>query len=885
MLLAAIAAAGFGLPPQDPPRPGFLLTDQGFAGIFANAVPDTLRLQNRGDRFVGTLIHGAEHTIDARVVDGALRGTANILGVVQAFACTRDGEDLRIRVGGDEFAVRRTVEPLAALTDLGAPIVDPKRRWTVAIYFGADNDLEENALADLAEIAALRDLPGVDVIAFIDRWNGPPADAEHDWTDCRVLHLRPGQPPTVLQQPGELASNDPATLAGFLIGAYRKFPAPQRAVVLWDHGGGWFGMISDEDAPGGRTGSMRMPQLRHGLRTAALATGTRLDLVVADACLMAQVDSALSLQGLAQILVASQTEVAGTGLPYGPALSAFAVPDSNAESVATAMVSAFEQFYREQKPDPNATLSAIRLDAVPAIARHLDQVAGHLLPHVDKIWPRLLRSIYYGESGDTWTQRTEKVAPCALDVVDVVKRVAAGWPDFPAKAAQMLLEKAVRQAVFAQGRGDQRALAGGFSAFMPRVKAQAPAIYANTPLGAGNQWWQLLTAALDRAAADKTPVTVADLSVRTFGGEVATEVRPLDGAAVHFVATGNSIVQAQQWDLVHDPDAKAWIVLRKNFVADPTWPQRAQRPTDAEIDLLMPQFVDGRNELRSELFGLDWSIQNSTTRIRATIDLTGDASTTPITASARLRHPGWKAPKNVAVLFGRASWIVERVVVTEALTDGLTDRTVVPTADSEFTFLLEAIGEDGKGQVIECDPIRYEQGLRLVLSADEPGRYKAALLVDTVGGQRAIDEVDYTLAANPDVAAWTATWPGFKPELLRGRWPHLVADGPDKWRETAASVEFVERLNPDKPIYRVRRKLTQAPDGEHYLQTWIFDLAGVPNLRILTPMADGRVLCWFGPVMRTVSDARPALVFKALNVDSGLWMFRMSLHDSLRLKW
>ena len=57
--------------------------------------------------------------------------------------------------------------------DLGPVQSDPKRLWTIAVYMGADNDLDPFALKDLQEMARGLPVEGVECIVLVDRARGP----------------------------------------------------------------------------------------------------------------------------------------------------------------------------------------------------------------------------------------------------------------------------------------------------------------------------------------------------------------------------------------------------------------------------------------------------------------------------------------------------------------------------------------------------------------------------------------------------------------------------------------------------------------------------------------------------------------------------------------
>ena len=212
--------------------------------------------------------------------------------------------------GSAPFTVAKTAQPGASSgvsqtnpkaasgpMDLGPVNKDPKRIWTIAVYMGADNDLDPFALKDLKEME--RGLPeeGVECIVLVDRAKGPATEGD-DRTD-RVVRIKrnteKGLKSETLARLGEVNMADPAVLQGFLASVIKTFPAQHYALIMWNHGGGWAYHITDSDAPGAAKGhdKLSLPKLRQGISAALKDTGLKkLDLVGFDMCLMAQMETA-----------------------------------------------------------------------------------------------------------------------------------------------------------------------------------------------------------------------------------------------------------------------------------------------------------------------------------------------------------------------------------------------------------------------------------------------------------------------------------------------------------------------------------------------------------------------------------------------------------------
>ena len=871
---------------QSPQRRGYQQQDGLYAGTFEDLL-NKVDLRLNGDQVTGQCDRGGPWQLAGKLEHGAVRGTATSAAGEELFAARFDGDRLLVRIGELETPFCRTIPVDAKLADLGAPVVDPARQWTLAVYLGGDNDLENAAIDDLMEM--VRGLPehGVEVVVLLDR-------AEHEqqgkgiWSDTRVLHLRRGaeDPIETLATPGELDTGDARTLAGFLSGAFRKYPAPHRAVVIWDHGGGWTGVVQDQNAPGvdGGRDMLDLADVRLALQTAQVRCNMlqRFDLVAFDACLMAHLETAVAVMDAADWLVASQASVPGTGFPYEQVLPLLATAQSGGE-VARGIVQAFGQSY-EALHDSSVTLCAVDLAKVPRIAAALDRLAAAVLPELGDNWPALGRALFYGESYEPRTRRATDQWHASLDLLDVLYRLRSGMRPFPAAAAAALqeLERDLPAAVVARHAGEQRAQSHGLSVFGPYRHSDLLPVYATTAVGAGNHWKELLDKLHMLSLGELADLRLDGIAVKCGKDGDRAVVRPFNGDSIGFDVTGKAVVQVEQWDCWHD--GEQWLVMRKNLVTDPGWTARLSQAVADEMDRLMPQFVDGKNHLSIELSGMQFLIDNrSETMRRATIDLLAPSSQAPFVVRAELAVAG-AAAQPVEVHFDRAWWRAIGVYPLQCPEGQLEARRIVPTADSEFRFVLETVQDDGTRGEALTEPYEWKDGLWLVLDRDEPGRYRAELVARTLDGRAAQGRVDYELVASDDLERWIGSWQGYDPELLKGSWPQSRVVGPEQWQKTPNTAKFVGRDPMGPGVFRVDCELgPKGKDGVSH-QTWVVELRGVPNLRVITEIADGRTFCWYGPAGWGQTGERPFLVMKALNVGGVIWRWQQSVLDSLLLE-
>ena len=155
---------------------------------------------------------------------------------------------------------------------------------------------------------------------------------------------------------------------------------PRRtALVVWDHGLGWQGIAFDEDitAAGGYQRTRRhldAAELGSAMDAGLAAAGReQLDLLVLDACLMANFEVVSEAYGNAGYLISSEELVPGLGLDYD-AFAVFADPAADVATIFDTLAAGFVADIETASPiDADMmTLSVIDLDQAP----NLDAGAG-----------------------------------------------------------------------------------------------------------------------------------------------------------------------------------------------------------------------------------------------------------------------------------------------------------------------------------------------------------------------------------------------------------------------------------------------------------------------------------------------------------------------------
>lgn len=793
-------------------------------------------------------------------------------------------------VDGAERRFYRTVTLLPALaeTERSLSTLTLNRRWTIAVYMGADNDLEAEALADLREMRAGLPSENVDVIVLIDRAKGH-SDAEGDWTGARLLRLRPdGRPDQVLKELGELDMSDPATLASFVTGAFKAFPAENYATILWDHGGGWGGVVLDEDIPGrpDAKGMLNLLDVRVGLRTAIRKTIRRpIDLIAFDACNMAQLEVALQVCDLGRYMTASEQTVPGEGYPYQRVLPLFGDKKLYPRDIAVRISEEYAANYAEKKEE-NTTLAALDLSQIPEVAAKLHTFSFLSEVFKESFWPGMKRALYYAESYGARSERLlDKTTP-SLDLRDLVDRLTEGMKPIPLDKWAGELRAALDRAVLSSHNGDSRSRSHGLAVFAPRTAAQNAAHYPLlSPLGKNSDWLMLLGsvhAESAKHASDK--VTISDLEFVSTVRDGKPVVRPFDGDLLKFKLAGASVIQVNQVDMRREGDL--WVVLRRRWVPDPAWMARSKQGATDLADLFMPNFSDKENNLSVELTGQRFLVSNTEVSYNLTLDATNPDHGSPITAMAKVFRKGEARPILVEIGFDPVHWTAAYVL---PLSDDpkVASRPIIPGADDTVSFFLETVDDDGKAGLIETEPMAWRRGPLLLFAADDPGKYCTILSAVTMDGRTFDDNAIYEVEENPDLASWIASYAEFDPANLRmdDSWYRNLV-GPDgKLIETGAVSTVKELVGGIPGFFKVETALTLDGKAEKMTEYWLFRADPVPTLRIIQPVAGNADLCWYGPVsLGKEKDRRGWIAMKVQQMGGVMWKWQMSILDSLKLE-
>ncbi len=270
--------------------------------------------------------------------------------------------------------------------------------WTVMVYMAADNNLSVYGIMNIDAMEAAGFNPDVQVLVQAEfnptelaQYGCTPQTCFNrpNYNTFRYVFTGAGTPTLGPDGPtidiGNVDMTNPATLKQFVQWGEQTAPAQHYVLVLWNHGGGFTGLLADETSNPGH--SMSLPELH-----TALTGLPSIDVVDFDMCLMASYETLVELQGLAQTAVFSEEVIPGSGDPYQTILAAMqGNPTADPKTVAKIWADQYGAFYAVTPNDKaSTTISAYDLSQFATYDQAVGSVATQLQTNINTYAPTIL---------------------------------------------------------------------------------------------------------------------------------------------------------------------------------------------------------------------------------------------------------------------------------------------------------------------------------------------------------------------------------------------------------------------------------------------------------------------------------------------------------------
>ncbi|MFN0150356.1 MAG: clostripain-related cysteine peptidase [bacterium] len=331
--------------------------------------------------------------------------------------------------------------------------------WTIMVYLAADNNLTLAGVGDIDEMEAAGADPRVKVVVQAEFSPQQLALVDATAADINRPNFNTfryevaGQLPNVsgpngaAEDIGNRNMTDPNDLIDFVEWAKTNHPAEHYALVLWNHGGGYTGLLQDVTTAGNDLMSVDQ------LRTALQGTGP-IDFIDFDMCLMGAYETLVTIDGFADFVAFAEEVVPGEGNPYTEIIDAIqANPTADARTVAQIFVEEFHTSFIGNQA--STTKSAYDLAGFAAFETKLDALAMSLRANLPALETAIATAAASAQAFEF---------PQLKDCVDFLQRLRAEVtdPTIDAQIDEVIAEATGSFRVANRARtGDGRAVGGG----------------------------------------------------------------------------------------------------------------------------------------------------------------------------------------------------------------------------------------------------------------------------------------------------------------------------------------------------------------------------------------------------------------------------------------
>lgn len=283
---------------------------------------------------------------------------------------------------------------LAAILVCGNVYADPAKLTVMLYLCGTDLETDQGSASyNLNEIGQTVPNPAVNFVVATggtEQWHADEEDYPYVGITIDSKHnqyWKYDEKGFTLSQTLDKAYDmtEPETLSAFMRWAQENSPAERYVLVLWDHGGGSNGgLFVDQNFP--ESPSMSVAELGSALKE----SGIHLDTLIIDACLMANLATAMAVEPYTDYLVASEEIAPGNGSAFQEWVQYFYdQPDYAAPHFGRFFCDTMQQKYNElglTQTIDTATYAMIDLSKINAVAdavrAYLKEVSA-LLSNVD----------------------------------------------------------------------------------------------------------------------------------------------------------------------------------------------------------------------------------------------------------------------------------------------------------------------------------------------------------------------------------------------------------------------------------------------------------------------------------------------------------------------
>lgn len=662
--------------------------------------------------------------------------------------------------------INTNVNPVAS----GYPTMNPTSMvadWTVLVYMGGDNNLEDGLENDLDEFEiAGGSNEQVRIIALFDRAEGY-SDANGDWTDTRVFEVgrdisndaQFNYPPTIdttdLFGLGEIDTSYGNNLAEFITWGVQNYPARHYAISINDHGGAWAGMVTD-DATG--EGILTISEIQQAFESARAATGVdKFDLLINDACLMSSVEYYAAIAPSFDYVVSSPEITLNPSFDMTLLTRALNQnPEISMPELGKLLVDKYLQDMEDLAPDMVPVLGAAVTDLsqVDGLKAALQNFAGVVLQN-PAAYGTLLGQVRSNTYAYSFFLPEDQYGPATnIDLGNFMQGVIASSRDTAlTEAAMGVVDALSNMLVYGSAGNELNKWTSYYNIYFPsRGRDVSPDYLQGTPLA---DWIGMLRGYFNSVA----PRTARVAGVTTAAPAAAPSTVPL--VSVTNVYPTQTSVAA--------PTLVSMEVIGRNisqgiFTVDQLQPDGTLVRLDSSR-IVTTVVEDGvANQINLWKPGIDdftftWLVTLSAVTDGTTTSTELVTTNDDVTSMAgRYQYPGSDTWVEVTVIFddeGNTSKVISRNPGTVALAN------IELTPGGTFQAYRSVVTPDGRVDVQDGTIYTWpEGGIRTYQVPAPDGQYNLGFLIEAFGGATGFDSatvtvnnegVDHSLAGSVDL--------------------------------------------------------------------------------------------------------------------------------------
>ncbi len=295
-----------------------------------------------------------------------------------------------------------------------------KTTWTIVAYMAGNNNLDYSqnynsfVIEDVQQMEVVGSTDEVNIVAVVSSLkNGGDANVYH--VEYHPEEVGDNISSTLLEAWGQKDMSDPTTLKNFLELALSRYPADRYMLIIDDHGGGWRGACTDDNA-GGQP--MKIAEMRDAIKNASVpGWDNKFDLIVFHACLMAAVEVAYGLREVADYMVACQFVMPMESILAAEVWLDMLTKDTSIEPVDLAKSIAQAVKNRANERGNISHMAVLDLSKATAITSRIGDL-GDVLPSDPNYG-------YWNELLDAWlnTHVTDYDDPSCVDLREFVNNI------------------------------------------------------------------------------------------------------------------------------------------------------------------------------------------------------------------------------------------------------------------------------------------------------------------------------------------------------------------------------------------------------------------------------------------------------------------------------